>query len=108
MNGLREIVLPPEASKKLRVWIRSRHLICEGNFFIFETVESSAIDRFSECIRSLGGTVISVQPVKKVWIGSHRRVLLQRVKASLLVPNNDLKQYWIKFGGLRTRFDERA
>ena len=101
-------MLPPEASRKLRVWIRSRHLICEGNFFIFETVESSAIDRFSDCIKSLGGTVISVQPVKKVWIGNHRQVLLHRVKASLLVPNSDLKQYWIKFGGIRTRFDERA
>lgn len=101
-------MLPPEASKKLRVWIRSRHLICEGSFFIFETVENSAIERFSDCIRSLGGTVISVQPVKKVWIGNHRQVLLQRVKASLLIPNNDLKQYWIKFGGVRTRFDERA
>ena len=40
-------MLPPEAQKKIQCWIRSRHLICSGNFFIFETVDYSAIDRFS-------------------------------------------------------------
>ena len=27
------LMLPPEAQKKMQAWIRSRHLICEGNCF---------------------------------------------------------------------------
>ncbi|WP_038025923.1 hypothetical protein [Synechococcus sp. PCC 7336] len=107
-TGLKEIVLPPQASKKMQVWIRSRHLVCEGSFFVFETVETSTIDRFSECVKCLGGTVIGVNPIRKVWIGTHRKVVLYRVKASLHTPHHDLKQYWIKYGGFRTRFDERT
>lgn len=100
-------MLPPVARKKMQAWIRSRHLICAGHFFIFETLECSAVERFEECIVSLGGTLISVEPVKKVWIGNHRQVLLYQAKASLNIPNNDLKQYWIKYGGFYTKFDER-
>ncbi|CDN17102.1 CpeR homolog, phycoerythrin linker-proteins region [Richelia intracellularis] len=44
----------------MQCWIRSRHLICSGNFFVFETVDYSAVDPFAECIKSLGGSVISV------------------------------------------------
>lgn len=53
-------ILPPIAAKKMQCWIRSRHLICSGNFFVFETVDYSAVDPFAECIKSLGGSVISV------------------------------------------------
>jgi phycoerythrin-associated linker protein len=101
-------MLPPQASKKMQVWIRSRHLICEGHFFIFESVEYSAIERFAECVKSLGGTLISVEPVKKIWFGDRRQVILHRAKASLHTPHHDLKQYWIKYGSFRTRFDERV
>ncbi len=101
-------MLPPQAEKKLQHWIRSRHLICSGNFFIFESVEYTAIERFSECVQTLGGTVIVVQDLKKVWIGKHRKVVLYRVKASLHTPHHDLKQYWVKYGGFYTRFDERG
>ena len=52
-------MLPPVARKKMQAWIRSRHLICEGNFFIFETLDYSAIERFEKCVISLGGTLIS-------------------------------------------------
>jgi phycoerythrin-associated linker protein len=101
-------MLPPEAQKKMQAWIRSRHLICSGNFYIFETVDFSAIERFDDCITALGGTLISVDPIGKIWMGDHRQVLLYRARASLHVPCHDLKQYWIKKGSYRTRFDERV
>ncbi len=100
-------MLPPPASKKMKAWIRSRHLICSGNFFIFETVEASTVDKFEACVVALGGSLISVEPLKKIWIGTHRRVVLHQAKASLHTPHHDLNQYWIKYGSFRTRFDER-
>jgi phycoerythrin-associated linker protein len=101
-------MLPPEAEKKMQGWIRSRHLICSGNFYIFETVDYSAIERFDDCIVTLGGTLISVEPTGKIWMGAHRQVVLYQAKASLHTPCHDLKQYWIKYGSYRTRFDERV
>jgi phycoerythrin-associated linker protein len=101
-------MLPPEAEKRMQGWIRSRHLICSGNFYIFETVDYSAIERFDAGITALGGTLISVDPIGKIWMGDHRQVLLYRAKASLHAPCHDLKQYWIKYGSYRTRFDERV
>jgi phycoerythrin-associated linker protein len=101
------VMLPPEAQKKMQAWIRTRHLICSGNFFIFETVGLGTIERFSDCIDALGGTVISVETVGKIWMGDRRQVILYRVKASLHTPHHTLKQYWLKYGHFRTRFDER-
>ncbi|MFM7218777.1 MAG: CpeR family transcriptional regulator [Nodosilinea sp.] len=101
-------ILPPEAQKKLQCWVRSRHLICSGNFLIFETVDYGTIERFSDCITALGGTVVSVDSAGKIWMGNHRQVLLYRVKASLHTPGHQLKQYWIKYGNFRTRFDVNA
>lgn len=101
-------MLPPLAEKKMQHWIRSRHLICSGNFFVFETVEYSAIDRFSECVQSLGGTIIVVKSARTIWIGQHRKVILYQAKASLHTPHHDLKQYWFKYGAFYTRFDERG
>jgi phycoerythrin-associated linker protein len=98
-------MLPPEAQKRMQGWIRSRHLICSGNFFVFETVDYSAVDRFSDCVAALGGTVITVEPVDKIWMGDHRQVLLYRSRASLHAPCHTLKQYWLKYGSFRTRFD---
>jgi phycoerythrin-associated linker protein len=101
-------MLPLEATKKLQAWIRSRHLICSGHFFILETAEYGTIDRFTDCIQTLGGVLISVEPVRKLWIGNHRQVILYRAKASLHTPHHDLRNYWIKYGGFYTRFDERG
>jgi phycoerythrin-associated linker protein len=100
-------MLPPIAAKKMRCWIRSRHLVCSGSFFIFETVDYSAVERFSDCIAALGGSVISVDSIGKLWMGDHRQVILYRVKASLNTPHHDLKQYWLKYGSFRTRFDSQ-
>jgi len=107
-SGLKRSMLPPVARKKMQAWIRSRHLICSGHFYIFETLEYSTVERFEECVKSFGGTLISVEPTRKVWIGDHRQVILYQAKASLHTPHHELKQYWIKYGGFHTRFDERS
>ena len=99
---------PVQAEKKLRAWIRSRHLICSGNFYFFETVESSAVDRFTECVETLGGSIIHVEPLKKIWIGKRRQVVLFRAKASLHTPEHALRNYWGKYGSFYSRFDERG
>ena len=101
-------MLPPEAQKKMQGWIRSRHLICSGNLYVFETVDYSAVERFSECVTALGGTVLAVDVADRVWMGDHRQVILYRSKASLHTPHHQLKQYWIKYGNFRTRFDQQA
>jgi phycoerythrin-associated linker protein len=101
-------MLPPIAEKKVQSWIRSRHVICSGNFFVFETMDYSALDRFAASIRALGGTIIAIDSVGKVWIGDHRQIVLYRAKASLHTPHHDLKRYWIKYGSFRTRFDEQV
>lgn len=108
MLELNKSMLPPIACKKMQAWIRSRHLICSGHFFILETLEYSTVERFEECVKSLGGTLISVESIRKVWVGNHHRLILYQAKASLHTPNHELKQYWIKFGSFHTRFDERT
>lgn len=100
-------MLPPVARKKMQTWIRSRHLICDDRFLVFETLEYPAIERFEECVASLGGNLISVNINKRVWIGNHRQVILYQAKAAFEVPNHDLRQYWFKYGSYYTRFDER-
>ena len=101
-------MLPPVSEKKLRSWIRSRHLVCSGNYFIFESPEYTSIELFGDCIEALGGALIRVDTVGKIWVGNRRQLVLYRAKASLLVPNNSLKQYWIKYGSFHTRFDTYA
>lgn len=100
-------LLPPIAEKKLQGWIRSRHAIYSGNFLIFETTDYSATERFADCIRALGGSVISINGAAKIWMGDHRQVILYQTKASLHTPHHDLRQYWMKYGAFQTRFDPR-
>ena len=99
-------MLPPVAIKKIHTWIRTRHLICSKNFLIFETFDYSAVERFEESIVSLGGELISVDALKKVWRGKHRQVILYQAKGTLNKPNHPIQQYWYKNGSLYTRFDE--
>ncbi len=106
VSDLSTTPLPWAAQKKLQAWIRSRHLVCSGNFFLFETLEYSAVERFEECITCLGGTLISVEPFKRIWLGDRRPIVLYQAKASLHTPHHDLKQYWFKFGSFQTRFNE--
>jgi phycoerythrin-associated linker protein len=98
-------VLPPIAQRKVQCWIRSRHVICSGNLFVFETVDYTAIERFIDCITALGGAVISIKSIGKISMGDHRQIILYQAKASLHTPHHDLKQYWFKYGSLQTRFD---
>lgn len=98
------MLLPLKAQKKMQCWIRSRHLICAGNFFVFETVDYSTIERFTECVDVLGGTLISVEPINKIWMGDHRQVYLYQARASIHAPWTDLKNYWLKYGSFRSRF----
>ena len=98
-------MLPPEAQKKMQAWIRSRHLICSGNFFVFESVDYGAVERFTSAVNALGGTLISVEPIDKLWMGDHRQVVLYQARASLHTPCHNLKQYWLKYGSFRSRFN---
>lgn len=101
-------MLPPIARKKMQAWVRSRHLIFSDKFLIFQSLDYPAVERFEECVGSLGGCLISVEPIKQVWMGNHRKVMLYQAKASLHTPHNELRQYWFKFGSFRTRFDENS
>jgi phycoerythrin-associated linker protein len=92
------MVLPPIADKKMQAWIRSRHLIFLGQFLMFETLDYPAVERFEECIISLGGCLISVEPLKRVWMGNHRQVMLYQAKGSLHTPHHKLRKYWFKYG----------
>lgn len=110
MNGSlikhKNAMLPPIAHKKMQTWIRSRHIIFIDRLLIFETLDYSAVERFEECILSLGGCFISVDSVRHVWMGNHRQVILYQAKASLHTPHHELRQYWFKHGSFHTRFDE--
>lgn len=101
-------MLPPVATKKMQSWIRSRHLICSQNQLIFETFDYSTIERFEECLVSLGGKLQSVDTLKRVWRGNHRQVFLYQAKATFPTANNPIQQYWYENGSLYTRFDDRC
>lgn len=100
-------IIPSLAIKKLQTWIKSRHLICSANFFVLQTVEYSMIERFEEYITTLGGSLISVESLKKVPIGNHRQVILYQAKASLHTPHHQLKEYWQRYGGISSKFEQR-
>ena len=86
-------MLPPVANKKMKGWIRSRHLICSENYLVFETFDSSTIEKFEECVMSLGGKLVSVEALKKIWRGNHRRVILYQAKAMFTSSNHPVQQY---------------
>lgn len=99
-------MLPPVAKKKMQTWIRSRHLICSDNLFIFETFDYPTIEKFEQCVLALGGNFLSVKVLKKVWRGNHRQVILYQAKAKFKTPHHPLKQYWYENGSFYTKFDE--
>jgi phycoerythrin-associated linker protein len=108
-SGLPESILPPVATKQMQNWIESGHLIYSGDFFVFESSRYSKIELFAECISCLGGIFISVEPIKKISLNNNRkRGILYRAMASLQEVDRDLKQYWLEYGSVYSRFDERA
>lgn len=101
-------MLPPIAIRKMQTWIRSRHLIFSKKLLVFETFDYSTVERFEDCITCLGGELISVEALKRVWRGNHRQVILYQAKAIFNNPNHPIKQYWYENGSFYTRFDERC
>jgi phycoerythrin-associated linker protein len=106
-SGAKEILLPPTATKKMQEWIDSKYLICSGNFFVFESLEYSQIEHFEECIASLGGTLISVEPIERIWNVNRRKKILYQAKASLQAFDRDLRQYWLKYGNSQSIFAQK-
>jgi phycoerythrin-associated linker protein len=49
--------------------------------------------------------LISVEPIDKLWIGDRRQVHLYQAKATMFNPWPNLKDYWLKHGSFRTRFN---
>lgn len=114
-SGLSERVLPPIATKQMQNWIESGHLICSGDFFIFESSRYSKIELFAECIACLGGIFISVEPIKKICLNNRKQGILYRAMASLqefdaegTLRVCDLKQYWLEYGRVYSRFAEET
>ena len=70
---------------------------------MFETLDYPAVERFEQCITSLGGCLISVEPLKRVWMGNHRQVMLYQAKGSLHTPHRELRQYWLKYNTVYLR-----
>ncbi|MBR8826327.1 MAG: CpeR family transcriptional regulator [Gomphosphaeria aponina SAG 52.96 = DSM 107014] len=94
------------ALKKMQSWIRSKHLIYAGDFLILETLKYPTVERFEECISTLGGTLLGVATVKKVSLDNQRIVILYRAKATFSTPHNQLKEYWFNYGSFSTRFEQ--
>ncbi|TGG83840.1 MAG: CpeR family transcriptional regulator [Aphanocapsa feldmannii 288cV] len=97
---------PSQATAKLKGWMRSRHLICCGHFFVMESVDQSLIDRFCNCIEILGGTLITVEASGRWAMGPGRHVVVLRARATLLGRSSELITYWAERGGRHTRFEE--
>ncbi|MGB3694897.1 MAG: hypothetical protein WA865_07860 [Spirulinaceae cyanobacterium] len=98
---------PIVATTKMQAWIRSRHLVYSGKFFVLETSEYATIESFCECVEALGEILISVEPLRKALISNQRKVILYQAKASLHNPHHDLKQYWLNHGSSSSRFENQ-
>lgn len=93
--------------KQMRCWIRSQHLICHGQDFIFETVDQSLIDRFEACLISLGGHVRMVRAVGNWPMGPRRTFKVLRAEAAVPRPAGlELQRYWADQGYHQTRYAE--
>ena len=96
-----------EATKYLRGWIRSQHLICFDQDFIFETIDQSHLDRFENCLIALGGKVRSVDAIGNWPMGTGRTFKILRAKAYVPRPGGEkIVEYWAKNGSITTRYSE--
>lgn len=96
-----------DAEKYMRGWIRTQHLICFDQDFIFETVDQSHLDRFERSLTELGGRIRSVEAVGNWPMGSGRAFKILRAKASVPRPGGEkIVQYWAKNGSNETRYSE--
>lgn len=93
--------------KQLESWIRSNHLICEGSNFIFETVDQTLIDRFEDCLNSLGGEILTVHDVGDWPMGPRRCFKILRAVARVPRPTcSSVVSYWACNGSSHTRYSE--
>ena len=96
-----------KAVHQLRSWIRSHHLLCRGQYFIFETIDQSQLDRFEDCLRLLGGHIEAIRTVGNWPMGPRRAFKILRAEAT--VPRSkgqELQRYWAENGSFQTRFSE--
>ena len=96
-----------DAEKYLKGWIRTQHLICFDQDFIFETVDQSHLERFEKCLVLLGGRVRSVEAVGNWPMGTGRAFKILRTKASVPRPGcEQIIEYWAKNGSTQTRYSD--
>jgi phycoerythrin-associated linker protein len=96
-----------EATKQLRAWIRSQHLICEGTDFIFETVDQAQLERFEKFLQELGGHIRQIRAVGNWPMGRNRSFKILRATAAVPRPKGlDLVEYWAARGASQTRYSE--
>lgn len=95
------------AQKQFRNWIRTQHLICVGQDFIFETVDQMQLERFQDCLKFIGGDVRVVRAVGNWPMGPRRTFKILRAEAAVPRPRGlEIQRYWANHGSFQTRFSE--
>ena len=95
------------AIKQFQSWIRSQHLICKGQDFIFETIDHSQLERFEACLKMIDGQVRSVRAIGNWPMGPRRTFKILRVEAAVPRPKGlEIQRYWAERGSFQTRFSE--
>ena len=93
--------------QQFRSWIRSQHLICQGQDFIFETLDHSQLERFEACLNMLDGQVRSVRAIGNWPMGPRRTFKILRAEAAVPRPKGlEIQRYWAERGSFQTRFSE--
>ena len=96
-----------DAERLLRGWIRTQHLICYERDFIFETVDQTHLDRFEQCMLSIGSDIRKIEAVGNWPMGNRRAFKILRAKANVPRPGGEkFIEYWAKNGKNATRYSE--
>ena len=96
-----------KAIQQFRSWIRTQHLICQGQDFIFETIDHSQLQRFEAYLNRLNGHVRSVRAIGNWPMGPRRTFKIMRAEASVPRPKGlEIQRYWAERGSFQTRFSE--
>lgn len=96
-----------KSKKQLFSWVRSQHLICSGQNFIFETIDQAQLERFENCIKNIGGEIESVRSTGNWPMGPRRSFKILKAQAIVPRPGGiEIQAYWAKYGSFKTRFAE--
>ncbi|BEV36091.1 CpeR family transcriptional regulator [Synechococcus sp. M16CYN] len=96
-----------DIEKQIKSWIRSQHLICERNNFVFETVDQTQLEKFERYIESIGGKIRTVKAVGNWPMGPKRSFKILRAVASVPRPGGEaFVTYWAERGSQQTRYSE--